>query len=74
MFSERLNNIWHSATFRLGLRFMILFAVSFLIVGSLIYWQSGRYMEREFRGLIDAEVLEMQDIYRRSGADRVGDA
>jgi signal transduction histidine kinase len=72
MFSERLNNIWHSATFRLGLRFMILFAVSFLIVGSLIYWQSGRYMEREFRGLIDAEVTEMQDFYVRFGPDRVG--
>ena len=71
MLSGRLNNIWHSATFRLGLRFMILFAVSFLIVGSVIYWQSGRYMERELRGLIGAEVMEMEGFYLRFGADRV---
>jgi len=73
MFSERLSNIWHSATFRLGIRFMTLFAVSFLIVGSLIYWQTGRFMEREFRGLIEAEITEMQDFYTRFGPDRVAE-
>jgi signal transduction histidine kinase len=50
---------------------MTLFAISFLIVGSLIYWQTGRYMEREFRGIIEAEVTEMQDFYTRFGPDRV---
>ena len=71
MFSGRLHNIWHSATFRLGIRFMALFAVSFLIGGALIYWQTETLMERELRGLIDAEIAEMQDFYNRFGADRV---
>ena len=52
MFSERLSNIWHSATFRLGIRFMTLFALSFLIVGAFIYWQTESYMERELRSLV----------------------
>jgi len=72
MFSGRLSDIWHSATFRLGIMFMALFSVSFLIVGTLIYWQTGRFMEREYRDLIDAEVAEMQDFYVRFGAERVG--
>ncbi len=71
MFSGRLHNTWHSATFRLGIRFMALFAVSFLIVGALIYWQTESLMERELRGLIDAEIAEMQDFYTRFGPDRV---
>jgi hypothetical protein len=52
MFSERLSNIWHSTTFRLGIRFMTLFAVSFVIVGTFMYWQTGTFMERELRSLI----------------------
>ncbi len=71
MFSERLSNIWHSATFRLGIRFMALFAVSFLIVGSFMYWQTETYMERELRSVIDAEVAESQDFYLRFGPERV---
>jgi signal transduction histidine kinase len=71
MFSGRLHNTWHSATFRLGIRFMALFAVSFLIVGTLIYWQTETLMERELRGLIDAEIAEMQDFYTRFGSERV---
>ncbi len=71
MFSERLSNIWHSATFRLGIRFMTLFALSFLIVGAFIYWQTESYMQRELRSLVDAEVAELQDFYTRLGPDRV---
>ncbi|MEE8094535.1 MAG: HAMP domain-containing sensor histidine kinase [Gammaproteobacteria bacterium] len=71
MFSERLDNIWHSATFRLGIRFMALFAVSFLIVGMFMYWQTETYMERELRTLIDADVAESQDFYVRYGLDRM---
>ncbi len=70
MFSERLSNIWHSATFRLGIRFMALFAVSFLIVGAFIYWQIETYRERELRTVIEAEVAESQDFYVRFGLDR----
>lgn len=71
MFSERLSNIWHSATFRLGIRFMALFALSFLIVGTFMYWQTETYMERELRSLVDAEVAELKDFYDRLGPDRV---
>ncbi len=71
MFSERLSNIWYSATFRLGIRFMALFALSFLIVGAFIYWQTETYMERELRSLVDAEVAELEDFYARLGPDRV---
>ncbi len=73
MFSERLSNIWRSATFRLGIRFMALFALSFLIVGTFMYWQTGTYMQRELRSLIDAEVAELQDFYARFGPDRVAE-
>ncbi|HEY5622246.1 MAG TPA: HAMP domain-containing sensor histidine kinase [Gammaproteobacteria bacterium] len=71
MFSGRLNNIWHSATFRLGIRFMALFAVSFLIVGAFIFWQTESLMQRELRGLINAEIVEMRGFYTRFGPDRV---
>jgi signal transduction histidine kinase len=71
MFSVRLSNISHSTTFRLGIRFMMLFTISFLIIGTLIYWQTGRLMEREYRGQIDGEVTEMQYFYDRFGPDRV---
>jgi len=71
MFSERLRNIWHSTTFRLGIRFMTLFAVSFVIVGSFMYWQTGTFMERELRSLIEAETAELQDFHTRLGPERV---
>ena len=73
MFSDRLSNIWHSATFRLGIRFMALFSVSFLIVGTFMYWQTETFMERELRSLIDAEVAEAQDFYNRFGIERVAE-
>ena len=50
---------------------MALFSLSFLIVGSLIYWQSGRLMEREYRGQIDGEITEMRFFYDQFGPDRV---
>jgi signal transduction histidine kinase len=73
MFSERLSNIWHSTTFRIGIRFMTLFAVSFVIVGTFMYWQTGTFMERELRSLIDAETAELQDFYYRLGPERVAE-
>jgi len=50
---------------------MMLFTISFLIIGALIYWQTGRLMEREFRGMIDGELIEMQGFYAHFGPDRV---
>lgn len=71
MFLRYLNNVWRSATFRLGIGFIGLFSLSFFIVGSLIYWQSGRLMEREYRGQIDGEITEMRSFYDQFGPDRV---
>jgi len=71
MFSERLSNIWHSATFRLGIRFMTLFAVSFAIVGAFTYWQAETFMEGELRSLIEAETAELLDFHNRLGPERV---
>ena len=40
MFLGYLSNIWRSTTFRLGLWFMALFSVSFVILGSFVYFQT----------------------------------
>jgi len=63
MFLGYLSSIWHSTTFRLGLRFMALFSVSFLILGAFVYWQTLAFMEQELRTVIDLELGESREAY-----------
>ena len=63
MFLGYLSSIWHSTTFRLGLRFMALFSISFLILGAFVYWQTLSYMEQELRTAIDLELGESREAY-----------
>ena len=69
MFLGFLSNIWRSTTFRLGLLFMALFSVSFLILGWLVYWQTLSFMEQELRSAINLELAESREFYFDNGVD-----
>ena len=69
MLLDPLSNIWRSTTFRLGLWFMALFSVSFLILGWFVYWQTLSFMEQELRSAIDLELAQSREFYFDNGVD-----
>ncbi|MED5534576.1 MAG: HAMP domain-containing sensor histidine kinase [Pseudomonadota bacterium] len=69
MFLDYLNNVWRSTTFRLGLWFMALFSISFLILGWFVYWQTLSFMEQELRSAIELELSQSQEYYSVAGTD-----
>ena len=69
MLLDPLSNIWRSTTFRLGLWFMTLFSVSFLILGWFVYWQTLSFMEQELRSAIDLELSQSREFYVDRGVD-----
>ena len=69
MFLGFLSNIWRSTTFRLGLWFMTLFSVSFLILGWFVYWQTLSFMEQELRSAIDLRLAQSREFYFDNGVE-----
>ncbi len=63
MFLGYLNNIWRSTTFRLGLLFMVLFSMSFLMLGFFVHEATLRFMEQELFNAIDLELAESREFY-----------
>jgi len=66
MFFARKNK--SSTTFRLALKFMVVFAVSFLILGAFIFFQTSSFLERELRSQVDIVLAEATTIFEASGA------
>ena len=69
MFLGFLNNFWRSTIFRLGLLFMALFSVSFLLLGWFVYWHTLSFMEQELRSAIDQELVRAEEFYSTNGVD-----
>lgn len=69
MFLGPLSNIWRSTTLRLGLVFMALFSVSFLILGWTVYSRTLSFMEQELRSAIDLELAQAREYYFDNGVD-----
>ena len=63
MLYNYLNNIWRSTIFRLGLLFMALFSISFLVLGWFVHWQTLSFMEQELRSAIDQELTRAREFY-----------
>ena len=69
MYWEHLNNVWRSTTFHLGLRFMVLFSASFLILGGFVYRQTLVFLEQELRGTIELELNQSRQYYLERGEE-----
>ena len=71
MYWANLNSIARSTTFHLGLWFVFLFSVSFLVLGGFIYRQTLVFLEQELRSAIDLELSQSRVFYLENGADRI---
>ena len=71
MYWANLNSVARSTTFHLGLWFVFLFSVSFLVLGGFIYRQTLVFMEQELRSAIDLELSQSRVFYLENGADRI---
>ena len=60
-----------STTFRLALSFMAVFAISFLILGSFIFFQIVSFLESEFETSIDTVISEITEVFRAGGIESV---
>ena len=69
MYWENLRNVWRSTTFHLGLRFMVLFSASFLIIGGFAYRQTMVFLEQELRGTINLELNQSRQYYLERGEE-----
>ncbi len=58
----------HTSSFRLTLLYAALFAVSALILLSVIYWATSYYMTNELDATIDSDVSELEQGFRGGGA------
>lgn len=69
MYWANLRNVWRNTTFHLGLLFMVLFSVSFLVLGGFIYRQTLVFMEQEVRALIQLELNQSRNYYLERGEE-----
>lgn len=69
MYWKPLSNIWRSTTFHLGLLFMVLFSVSFIVLGGFIYRQTLVFMEQEVQAVIQLEVNRARNYYLERGEE-----
>ena len=69
MYWEHLSKVWRSTTFHLGLWFMVLFSVSFLILGGFVYRQTLVFLEQELRGTIELELNQSRLFYLERGEE-----
>ena len=69
MYWAHLKNVWRSATFLLGLWFMVLFSASVLIIGGFVYRQTMVFLEQELRGTIDLELNQSRQFYQERGEE-----
>ena len=56
-----------SSTFRLALLYVILFTVSVLLIFTLIYWSSVRYMASQSDSAIQTEIQTLSERYENRG-------
>ncbi|HCL94049.1 MAG TPA: two-component sensor histidine kinase, partial [Gammaproteobacteria bacterium] len=61
------SNFLASSTFRLALLYVILFTVSVLLIFSLIYWSSVRYMAAQSDSAIQTEIQTLTERYENRG-------
>ena len=61
------SNFLASSTFRLALLYVILFTVSVLLIFSLIYWSSVRYMASQSDSAIQTEIQTLSERYETRG-------
>ena len=61
------SNFLASSTFRLALLYVILFTVSVLLIFSLIYWSSVRYMAAQSDSAIQTEIQTLSERYETRG-------
>ncbi len=69
MYWAHLRNVWRSATFLLGLWFMVLFSASVLIIGGFVYRQTMVFLEQELRGTINLELNQSRRFYLERGEE-----
>lgn len=57
----------NSATFRLALIYMALFATSVMLLMYFIHWSTAGYMGRQLDATIEAEIAALADRYQKDG-------
>ncbi len=63
----RLLDLFRTATFRLALAYVLLFAASVIFLLGFIYWRTAGFMTRQVDETIAAEVQGLSEQYRRRG-------
>ena len=64
--------IWRTSTFRFAALYMVLFAISVVLLLGLIYWMTAGFMARQTDETIEAEILGLAEQYRRRGLNGLG--
>ena len=63
----RLLDVFRTATFRLAFAYLLLFAVSVLLVLGFIYWRTAGFLATQSDETIAAEVQGLGEQYKRRG-------
>ncbi len=65
--------IWRTSTFRFAALYMVLFAISVVLLLWLIYWMTAGFMARQTDETIEAEIIGLAEQYRRRGLNGLGE-
>jgi signal transduction histidine kinase len=65
--SVRILDLFRTATFKLLLAYLILFAASVIFLLGFIYWRTAGFMSRQVDQTIAAEIQGLSEQYRRRG-------
>lgn len=63
----RILDLFRTATFRLALAYLLLFAASVIFLLGFIYWRTAGFMSRQVDQTIAAEIQGLSEQYRRRG-------
>jgi signal transduction histidine kinase len=71
--SSKLNNLWHSLAFRLGLLYAVLFTLSALVLFAVLYLLLAASAQSKDREMIQARLNECATVYNIGGLSAVQD-
>ena len=64
--------IWRTSTFRFAALYMVLFAISVVLLLGLVYWMTAGFMARQTDETIETEIIGLAEQYRRRGLNGLG--
>jgi len=64
--------IWRTSTFRFAALYMVLFAISVVLLLGLVYWMTAGFMARQTDETIETEIMGLAEQYRRRGLNGLG--